>query len=149
MNDLLQNANREFNTEDIDFRALERAKRYISDKDYFMFIAEKTNGGYFYSNSLHIYGYCSDPNYHSIEEMNKILKTQLKDIFGDSYSFGQDIFGNQFVYSERGIEMFNIESGDREVIGSGFKVWIEALENDVEYFTGEDLLKVLKRKRFY
>jgi len=80
MNDLLQNANREFNTEDIDFRALERAKRYISDKDYFMFIAEKTNGGYFYSNSLHIYGYCSDPNYHSIEEMNKILKTQLKDI---------------------------------------------------------------------
>src|SRR5437763_645634 len=81
---------------------------HIKDDGYFSFISE-CNGGFAYSNTLHIYGIVHLPEFHNISFMNFVLAQAFKDMGMNIYFFAEDVFGNQFGFSNEKVCFFNIE----------------------------------------
>lgn len=52
------------------------------------------------------------------------------------FCFAEDIFGNQFCISAKGIAIFNPETGDVEVICASLEEWAAKLLLDYNYMTG-------------
>lgn len=126
---------------DVDFKRLEKAKEFTTDKLYLTLIAEESNGGYFFNNSLHLYGYCDKPEHHSINHVNQTLKKEYGEIMGNLFCFGQDVFGNQFAFENEKVLSFNIETGEKTLLADNFESWLEVLLNDLEYLTGENFTR--------
>lgn len=118
----------------------------INDSDFLNYLDE-INGGFYYSGALHIYGSCSEPEYHSIDYMNNIISSSFKDLSTGLIFFGCDLFGNQFAFSDKGIIHFHIETGEREIIAKDFSDWVNVVMADCDYFSGESLL--IKWKKLY
>lgn len=137
---LLDNNNDSLNKYDIDFLKLEKVKNIVSDKLYFDLIVENTNGGYFFDNSLHLYGYCNTPSYHNTEDINRILQKEYGEIIGNMFCFGQDVFGNQFGFESHKVYSFNIETGEKELLAKNFESWLILLYSDLDYLTGRDFV---------
>lgn len=144
---LIENSNNEFIPPKVDFIYLSKIRTEINDEDYYVFISEKTNGGFFFDNSLHLYGSCTKPEYHSIESINNFIHNEFKELTNGLLFFGQDIFGNQFGFDKSGIVLFNIETGEKEFIAKNFMKWIEAIYCDVDFFTGQKIIKQWKAKK--
>jgi hypothetical protein len=132
-----------FNSEEVDFILLSKYKQLVKDKTYFDFVIESKNCGFFYGQSLHIYGYAHINKFHDIEYINSLLQDEYGDIFKSLISFGQDLFGNQFCFDivKNDIVFFNSETGEREVIASGYANWVNVVYERLEYFTGINALK--------
>ena len=110
----------------------------LIDKTYLEFTS-MFNGAYFFNNSLHFFR-CGHEviDYQDIQLINKIIFKYYKNFLNDMlFFFAEDVFGNLFGFEQsEKIIMFNIESGDKEVISSDFNNYLNALFNDIEYFTG-------------
>ncbi|HYF31798.1 MAG TPA: SMI1/KNR4 family protein [Chitinophagaceae bacterium] len=110
----------------------------ISDSAYFDFIVETQNGGFFFDQAVHMYGYSSAIEFHDIDYVNKLLKEEYGNIAAGLLAFGQEAFGNQYVFdlSTKKISLFNTESGEIEVIATNFEEWVDAIVSDQNYLTG-------------
>ncbi|MFC4455290.1 hypothetical protein [Deinococcus sonorensis] len=52
--------------------------------------------------------------------------------------FAQDVFGNQFALREDGVVLFNVETGDQELVATTLAGWAEAVRAE-DYWTGWSL----------
>lgn len=113
----------------------------IKDKAYFDFLNSIQNGGLFFDNSLQLYGINAAESYLDIEHVNATLKKEFGELFEGLYSFGQDIFGNQFAFIAKSsaIVLFECESADVKEIASNFENWIDEILGDLDYYTGQSL----------
>lgn len=121
----------------IDFKVKKLLK--FSDSDYIDFLSNSFDGFYF-SKSLHIYGY-SEYDFHNIEFINNLIQKEydfIKDF--DLISFACDVFGNQFCFAKNGIALFNIETGEKEILTPCFRDWIDIILTDPNYYSGESIL---------
>jgi hypothetical protein len=116
-------------------------RQIIHDNDYFIFLEESKNGGFFFNKGLHIYGYSEFNNFHNADFINRLLTEKYGEIVKELVFFGQDLFGNQFSFDikKNKIVFFNIETGEREIIANDFIDWMEFLIDQLEYFTGNSL----------
>jgi SMI1/KNR4 family protein SUKH-1 len=132
----------EFDSEEVDFVLLSKYKQLVKDDSYFDFIIESKNGGFFYSQALHIYGYSNVHKFNDIAYINSLLQGEFGGLFNDLISFGQDLFGNQFCFdiAKNNIVFFDSETGERGVIASDYVDWIKILGERLEYFTGINVL---------
>jgi hypothetical protein len=121
---------------------LAKYKQHIKDKDYFDFILDSGNGGFFYGQSLHIYGYSPLHIYHDMDSINLLLQKEYGNIIVGLFSFSQDLFGNQFCFDtvNNSIVFFDIETGSRDIIATDFSKWADVLQERLQYFTGINVL---------
>lgn len=117
---------------------------FVKDSNYLQFI-KQTNGGYYYESSLHIYGLLPEAN--NVFFINKILKDKCSFWQPSYFSFAQDIFGNQFVFSNGLILMLNQETGEEEQISSSFLEWIMVIVTDPAFYTGNVFANLLSNKK--
>jgi hypothetical protein len=110
------------------------------DRSHRKFI-EEHNGVYAYSTSLHIYGCSEALAFHDL------LRRNASDTWRTSYGqdadglvfFAEEVFGNQYAYSEQGIVMFDLETGQRTVVAADFDGWMKFVVEDTNYATGQSL----------
>lgn len=135
---ILETKSIDFNSSEVDYETAAGLKKLITDSDYYDFIIKSVNGGFFFNRSLHIFGFCNFPDFHSVRSINKLLSSEYNLISQNLLSFAQDIFGNQFSFDLTSCEVnfFNIETGERKIIASNFAGWVEAILQDTEYLTG-------------
>ena len=140
---LIDNKVLNYDPGEIDFLLLSKSKKSISDNDYFDFVILSQNCGFFYRQSLHLYGHSSVNQFNDIHHINSLLQNEFGEIITGLFSFGQDLFGNQFCFDieKGGIVFFCSETGEREIISSGFSDWINLLHEKLEYFTGMNTLQ--------
>ncbi|UGU18159.1 SMI1/KNR4 family protein [Sinomicrobium kalidii] len=121
----------------------------VRDANYLEFI-KAFNGGYFYNNSLILFGFSKEKNSQfNIVYMNDVFNEHYQNLVEGLYFFGQDVFGNPFAFKDGKIVFFNLESGDLEIIANDFEEWLDVLYNDLDYYTGKSLaleLSVNQRK---
>jgi hypothetical protein len=137
-----------FDSLDFDYQLMSKYKSIVFDNSYFDFIIESGNGGFFFQQSLCIYGFYSKDVFNSIEYVNKLVEREYGDISMGLIVFAQDIFGNQFAFNQNleKIVFFNIETGEQETVAPSFVEWTNVLLNDLEYFTGLNLAVSWKNK---
>lgn len=134
------------NSKDPDFKSNRPAfgdYQAPNDKDYIDFIG-KAGDGFYYDKSLHIYG-LSDKPYHDLTARNSLIKSKYHWLKGieEIFVFGEDLFGNQFVFYNEGIGFFMIETGNIEFISADFKNWISTIEAETDYYTGRQFSGIL------
>jgi len=141
MNLLKQNIDNAFDSSEIDLGLFQNFRKRISDKGYFAFLTEVSNGGFFFEESLHLYGLSKAPNFHNISFVNEFISHEYGKLSEGKTFFGQDVFGNQFAFSNEGVVMFNIETANVEFLATNFEDWLRVLSEDTDYLTGRHLLK--------
>jgi len=144
---ILETDTKDFRRLEFDYPMLAKYKSLIEDKDYFEFIIESKNGGFFFDQSLHLYGFNESPNFHSIESINGLLQEEYRSIASDLLFFGQDIFGNQFSFDlkNRKIVFFNIETGERQTVALNFIEWVHIVLDQLDYFTGKTIARIWQK----
>ncbi|RLJ99620.1 SMI1/KNR4 family protein [Tenacibaculum discolor] len=118
---------------------------YGEDKEYMSFL-KIHNGGYFYGNSLHIFGESKNHNYHDIIYLNSLYSRFYGELTKGIIFFAEDILGNIYGFHNEGVAYFNIETSDYEIICKDFKSWIKEINNDLSYYTGKDFLLDLPKE---
>lgn len=106
--------------------------------DYF----KRTNGGYFYDNALHFFGQSDRFAFHDFKKMNMITKEHFQHLI-EGLVVGEDVFGNLFLYRSNAWGLFNVESAAVEQIANGLDDFLTILTNDIEYYSGGELLDSL------
>ncbi len=112
----------------------------IQDLGYQNFM--KTFGdGFYFNYSLHLYGRSENYPFHDLKTRNE----SIHDLFGtfiesSSICFGEDLFGNQFIFYSDGVGFFTIETGEVELIAKDFIGWLKELEEATDYYSGESLM---------
>lgn len=127
-----------FNSIAIDQTIEDELQKVIRDKEYFQFIREISNGGFFFSECIHMYRLCSGMNFNDIKYVNNEISKSYGELTDGLFSFGQEIFGNQFAFEiESGsIIYFIIETGERQKIADNFSRWLDELFSNFEFLTG-------------
>lgn len=143
IHEILNNRVREFEIPYLEASILETVVQKVNDKKYISFLNE-VNGGFFYESSLQLYGACLEPDFHNILYVNQILIKEYETLVEGLFFFGQDIFGNQFAFSSKGVVLFNIETAEKEIIANDFEHWVTVLIEDIDFYTGVDFVSNLK-----
>lgn len=105
--------------------------------DYFSFL-QKYNGGFFFEGSFHIFGNEPNHDYCDIILVNNIVAKEYSSLFSEKFChvFAEDIFGNLFIFTPKGIELMFIDSGDTEFIAEDFTTAIHKICEEPPYYTG-------------
>jgi len=111
----------------------------IFDSNYWDFI-NLVGDGFFFHNSFHLFGKSENNSFHDLIFRTELIKSIYKDMIpADVVSFGEDLFGNHFVYSSEGIGLFQLETAEIEYIASDFHEFIGEFTALIDYYTGESL----------
>lgn len=104
---------------------------------------QHNNGGYFFNGALHLFGTAPQLDYCDISRVNKAFLEEYKGILDEKQfvAFGADIFGNLFVFTDNGIKLFFIESGETEYISHNFVSAMEKICSEAAYYTGFELIQ--------
>jgi hypothetical protein len=140
MDILSSNLTREFKAPEFLASEMELIRPFVNDQSYLDYL-DACNGGLYFGGSLHLYGVCRRPLFHSIAEVNRILLKEYGGIVRGAFSFGQDLFANQLVFTAKGVASLNGETGDLDFLARDFSDWLDLLSEDVEYLTGVNLLR--------
>ncbi len=136
--------NKLMDNKSLDFKVQAFSSNYeeninVRDTFYLEFI-KTTNGGYFYNNSLLVFGFAEyEENQWNSVYMNTILNDNYQKLVGELYFFAQDIFGNPFAFRGKEVVFLNLESAEIEVIANNFNDWLDELNNDIDFYTGKSL----------
>jgi len=117
-----------------------RLRKTIQDETYINFISNIANGGFFFNQALQIYSLSMEEDYNDIFSVNTQILHTYQMMLDNEFFFAEDIFGNQFGFSTKGIVFFNIETGEKEYLGKCFDDWIEKLKNDFDYYSGASII---------
>ena len=103
----------------------------------------KDISGYYLSNSLHFYGYEVSNDFDNILFMNNVLRKLYAFVdLKDTFAFGEYLFGNQFVFEDGNINLFFIESANKEHITNGtFADFLDKVLGNADYFSGYSLVE--------
>ena len=110
----------------------------VDDSAYSQYI-KSCNGGLYFSGSLWIYSRVSESEDFSLTNENEIIKKSydfVKDI-AQKCAFACDAFNNQFLFSSKGIEYMDIETGECQFFARNFSDWVQAINENSDYLTGE------------
>lgn len=121
----------------VDFISTSAPESFINELVSFY---SSQNGFYAFENALWIYEYDSKKTY-SLEKINNlefIKKYQEK--VGNFISIGSDAFGNQFVITNCGYFLLDLETGELDFIAENLENWANAILADYSYLTGFPLL---------
>jgi hypothetical protein len=142
-NILIRNKLKVFDAGEMENALLAKYKTLIKDDSYYDFVFESGNGGFFYKQSIQIYGFSSNKDFHNIDYINLLLEKEYGRIIEGLISFSQDLFGNQFCFNTANNEVIflELETGEREVIASSFLDWINEIDARTDYFAGTNVLK--------
>lgn len=110
----------------------------IQEQSYIDFLLTY-NGGYYFNNSLHLYGLGAVNDWSDLMKMNELINDLYGDIVDVRYFFGEDIFGNLFAQTRDGCIILNIESAAIEQLGNNFHEWVSILLDDSDYLSGRSL----------
>jgi SMI1/KNR4 family protein SUKH-1 len=108
-------------------------------------LLECMNGGYFFERSLHVFGACADPPWHSLGAWNS--PALWRDAYGEAAEglvcFAEDAFGDQYAYSGRGGEVvcFEAELGRVVSVAPHFVAWLEGLLEQPEAVLPLDVMR--------
>lgn len=117
----------------------------INDTTYLDFL-RIFNGGYFFDNALHIFGVAKETPYHDLNYINNLFQILFGDLAKDIWFFAEDIFGNPYGFHNDEIILFNLETSDKEVIANDFSGWLNEIDSDLDYYTGQSLAKELSKE---
>ena len=145
---ILLNNTTEFVPPLVNIADVESIKRSIFDQEYFRYITEISNGGFYFNRSLHLYGFCHTPSFHNIIEVNNFFSKEYKMIADGKFVFGQDVLSNQFAFAANGVFSINTETGDSDFLARNFSEWLELLSEDTEYLTGINLLQTWESAQY-
>lgn len=123
-NNLIVHGLKGFKTPALDVDLLSKNMQVIDNTDYVEFIREY-NGGFFFNAALHLYGYSNKFEYYYASNVNSILNQAYGDRVKNLYSFGQNLFGNQFAFdlTTKEVVYFDIESTEVEILSQNFRQW--------------------------
>lgn len=110
----------------------------INDKNYIEYLKIK-NGGYYFNNAIHVYGFSDSIKHHDLYYINKLIKSSFEDM-SEGYFFGEDLFGNLFGFHEGKIIFFDIETAEIEVIADSFLIWADLVLSEVDYYCAPTLI---------
>ncbi len=108
------------------------------DKTYLNLILKK-NGLLCFESALQIYPY--DNSTINLKILNDMEGWRQKYFFitRSYFCFAQDLFGFQFCFTERGVEIFNTEIGEFEFLAKNFEQWTQMILDDYNYLTGYEI----------
>lgn len=138
----------ENNFRDSDFKDVDNTDkliRYINDADFTSFFKD-SGDGYYFDRSLHFYGCTNKNKFHDYEFRTNLINRFYGEILEEDslISFGEDVFGNQFVFYSKGIGLFMLETAEIEYISANFRSFLEKVFIvDRDYYSGESLVKQL------
>lgn len=138
-NKLIENKTTGFYSGEPDFLLLSTYKNLVKDKEYFDFLIDSHNGGFFYKQSLHVYSYSHNREFNDISFVNNLLKEQYGDMMHGLSAFAQDLYGNQFCFdtpADNSIVFFTTETGRKEKIADNFSGWLNTLYQHFGYYIG-------------
>jgi hypothetical protein len=97
----------------------------------------RMNGFYAFESALHVFPSGED-SMMSLELWNDrdLWRRDYDDLTDGLLFFAEDVFGGQFVLTDRGVGTFDPETGDVEVIAPDLESWAAALLGDWEVLTG-------------
>jgi len=110
----------------------------IKNDNVFNAFLMKHNGCFAFEKALQFFSFLSSEyDLLNIQSVNSKIRELYNSFNLESEEFfGQDIFGNLFYYGADGIGIFDIESGDKNVIARDFSGFDQVLSEDFEYLTG-------------
>ena len=117
----------------------------VKDTVYLDFL-RSFNGGYFFDNALHIFGIAKGTLYHDLNHINNLFQILFGDLAKDIWFFAEDVFGNLYGFYGGKVILFNLETSDKEIIANNFAGWLNEIENDLDYYTGQSLAKELNKE---
>ncbi|WP_407538218.1 SMI1/KNR4 family protein [Deinococcus radiomollis] len=100
------------------------------------------NGFYSLESSIHVYslsGLSAGSNF-TLERWNKpeLWKDAYSGVADNIFCFGQDLFGNQYCFSDERICLFDAETAELEYMAATLDEWAELVMND-NYWSGHSL----------
>ncbi|UII35052.1 hypothetical protein LVD17_14680 [Fulvivirga ulvae] len=69
--------------------------------------------------------------------MNHEFGSMVKNMF----FFGEEVFGNQYAFTNDSVILFNIETGEKGKLAGDFAQWLNVLQADLEYLTGRGFIQ--------
>jgi len=110
----------------------------IDDINYIKLILEFCNGGFFFGKALVIYPNILEHIYPGAIIVNSKLNEEFGELFCGYWSFGQDIFGNQFCFKKttKEVILFNVEDASETIMAKDFQEWLFIVGDDYDYFAG-------------
>lgn len=97
--------------------------------------------GFYFNYSLHIYGSSTIYAFHDLKWRTELFHELFSEFIApETICFGEDLFGNQFVFYPEGVGFFMIETGEIEFIGKDFNDWLEKINESPDYYSGESLM---------
>jgi hypothetical protein len=101
-------------------------------------LLERENGFYAFDRSLHIFGACMEPGFHSLRVWNDPAgwRREYEDMADGCVFFAEDPLGDQYAYYEDGICRFTIETAEKTMVAATFDGWVEWLRTDLPVTTG-------------
>ena len=103
-----------------------------------MLLSNKT--GFYFNKGLHIYGLSESFDYDNLHCINSFLQKEYEILFNNLYAFACDVFGNQFVFKEQKVYYFEIETSEVSLLADNFKMWLEKVVNDCDYYFSPELV---------
>ena len=114
----------------------------VKDGFYLSFL-RSFNGGYFFDNALHIFGTAEETPHHDLNYINNLFRASFGELSKDIWFFAEDIFGNPYGFYDNNVILFNLETSDKEIVAKDFSGWLNEINNDINYYTGQSLAKEL------
>jgi len=96
------------------------------------------NGFFCYHRSLHFFGACRAPRYHSLLQWNdpEGWRKEYRSLAENLIFFAEDVFGYQFALRDKKIVRFDFESGVCKPMARSFRKWFQLLEKRIDEHSG-------------
>lgn len=115
----------------------------LEDKDLAAFL-QATNGLYAFDGALHLFGTAPAHPEHDLSMRNDVTaawrEPYEEDLAGILF-FAEDAFGHLVGLLDSEVITFDPESGARESVGDGFAGWLKTVADDLDFCTGQSLVK--------
>ncbi len=114
--------------------------------DFYLSFLRSFNGGYFFDNALHIFGTAEETPHHDLNYINNLFRVSFRELSKDIWFFAEDIFGNPYGFYDNNVILFNLETSDKEIVAKDFSGWLNEINNDIDYYTGQSLAQKLNKE---
>ena len=107
---------------------------------------EQVNGFVVYSGGFHLRGICSEPIWHSLEEVvsgESALFEYFEEVNNGDIPFAQDCMGDQFILRADKVIRLYAEAGELEPLNMGLVEFMNKIRNDHEDLLDLEVLEVV------
>ncbi len=95
------------------------------------------NGFYAFASALHVFSTNVNKKQNIVEwNSPQGWRQEYGELASELFSFGEDMFGNQFCIAHGEFVQFNIETAEVESMGRSAEEWADTILSDFGYWTG-------------